>query len=386
LALTSIGASSISNGHSVRSALIIAWLFALAGAAPAHPRQAGAADLTSGDAIYRAGCAGCHGPNGEGAPDTTVGFDKPATFPNFTQCDTTTPELDVDWKATIRDGGRGRGFSRIMPAFGDQLTSSQIDAVIKHVRGLCRDPSWPRGELNLPRPLTTEKAFPEDETVITTAVGAHHAPDVTHNIVYEHRYGARNQIEVSIPLASLHDSTGTVARGVGDVGVGLKRVLFAGSHAIVSAQGEVVLPTGNSDKGLGTGVTVFEAFAAYGQILPAHLFFQGQAGTEQPTDTQKAPRAVFGRAALGTSFRQERGVGRMWSPMLELITDRDLEDGARTNVDLMPQMQVTLNRRQHLRVNVGLQLPVANRAGRSKQVVFYFLWDWFDGGLLDGWK
>ncbi len=77
----------------------------------------------------------------------------------------------------------------------------------------------------------------------------------------------------------------------------------------------------------------------------------------------------------------------MWSPMLELISDRDLEDGARTNVDLMPQVQVTINRRQHIRVSLGLQIPVDQyRTGRSKQVVFYFLWDWFDGGLLDGWR
>jgi hypothetical protein len=47
---------------------------------------------------------------------------------------------------------------------------------------------------------------------------------------------------------------------------------------------------------------------------------------------------------------------------------------------------VTLNQRQHIRVSAGLQLPVNNTASRSKQVVFYFLWDWFDGGLLDGWK
>jgi hypothetical protein len=258
--------------------------------------------------------------------------------------------------------------------------------VIAYLRTLCRDGSWPRGELNLPRPLTTEKAFPEDETVVTTAVSAHHAPDITHEIVYEHRLGNRNQLEVSIPLASLHDQTGTVARGVGDVGVGIKRVLFANANSIVSAQGELIMPTGNKAKGLGTGVTVFEAFAAYGQILPSGMFLQTQAGTEQPTSTQDTPRALFGRAALGASFRQEDGVGRLWSPMLELITDRDLEDGARTSVDLMPQFQVTVNRRQHIRVSVGLQVPVANRTGRSKQIVFYFLWDWFDGGLLEGWR
>src|SRR3954465_15837082 len=74
-------------------------------------------NLTTGKEIFRAGCAGCHGPDGKGAPDTTVGFKKPETFPDFTDCAGTTPELDVDWRATIRDGGIGRGFSRIMPSF-----------------------------------------------------------------------------------------------------------------------------------------------------------------------------------------------------------------------------------------------------------------------------
>jgi len=116
------------------------------------------------------------------------------------------------------------------------------------------------------------------------------------------------------------------------------------------------------------------------------MFVQAQGGTEQPTSTDETPRALFGRVAFGVSFRQERGLGRLWSPMLELTADRDLEDGARTDVDMLPQFQVTLNRRQHVRVNLGMRLPVTNTTGRSKQVVFYFLWDWFDGGLLDGWK
>jgi hypothetical protein len=55
-------------------------------------------------------------------------------------------------------------------------------------------------------------------------------------------------------------------------------------------------------------------------------------------------------------------------------------------VDLLPQVQVTLSKRQHIRFNLGYQIPVNHTAGRSKQVVFYFLWDWFDGGFLDGWK
>jgi len=364
---------------------IITLLLTLFVTAPAVAAQA-AHGLTGGGAIYQAGCAGCHGPNGEGAADTTVGFDKPATFPNFADCPSTTPEVDADWRATIAEGGRARGFSRIMPAFGDRLTAAQIDAVIEYLRGLCRESSWPRGELNLPRPLATEKAFPEDETVVTTAIGAKHAPDVNQEVVYEHRYGARNQIEVSLPFAALHDETGAVARGIGDLGLGLKRVLFASHSSIVSAQGEVVLPTGDSDKGLGSGVTVFEGFASYGQILPSQTFVQAQLGTEQPTSTDHAVRSIFGRAAFGRSFRQAQGAGRMWTPIVEVIADRDFVTDARTDVDVTPQFQVTLNRRQHIRANVGLQVPVVNAAGRPKQVVFYLLWDWFDGGLLEGWK
>jgi len=72
--------------------------------------------LETGKQIYEAGCAGCHGPDGKGQPQSTVGFDKPDTFPDFTRCDQTTPEDNVTWRAIIRDGGHRRGFSQIMPS------------------------------------------------------------------------------------------------------------------------------------------------------------------------------------------------------------------------------------------------------------------------------
>lgn len=147
-----------------------------------------------------------------------------------------------------------------------------------------------------------------------------------------------------------------------------------------------MFPTGNTSKDLGSGVTTFGAFASVGQILPASAFAQFQIGTDQPTNTESAPRTIFWRAAFGRSFRQEAGLGRLWSPMFEVVSDRDFVEGATANVDVVPQFQVTLNRRQHVRVNVGLQIPVTNTEGRSKQMVCYFLWDWFDGGLFEGWR
>lgn len=370
----------------LRVSTILYLLFLFAAAPPASAAAQSAAGLTDGAAIYQAGCAGCHGPHGEGAPQASTAFDRPSTFPDFSDCAGTTPELDVDWRATIAQGGRGRGFSRIMPAFADALTADQIDAVIAHLRSLCREPSWPRGELNLPRPLRTEKAFPESETVFTAAFSSHAAPDMDSEVGYEQRLSIRDQLEVAVPFGSVHDQTGTRVGGVGDVAIGLKHVLLSTRHSIVSGQGEIVFPTGNTAKGLGSGVTTIGLFASYGQILPASTFVQAQLGTDQPTSTDEAPRTIFWRVAAGRSFRQENGVGRLWSPMFEVVSDRDFSPGAAAQVDVIPQFQVTLNRRQHVRVNVGLQIPATHAEGRSKQIVCYFLWDWFDGGLFEGWK
>jgi hypothetical protein len=46
---------------------------------------------------------------------------------------------------------------------------------------------------------------------------------------------------------------------------------------------------------------------------------------------------------------------------------------------------VTLSRRQHIMASFGVRVPANNRAGRPVQVMFYLLWDWFDGGLREGW-
>ncbi len=80
------------------------------------------------------------------------------------------------------------------------------------------------------------------------------------------------------------------------------------------------------------------------------------------------------------------------------------EDGS-THWDVVPQLQISLNLRQHVLANVGLLIPVnessrpvnessrpvnessrpVNESSRPKQFFLYVLWEWFDGGLLDGW-
>jgi hypothetical protein len=273
-----------------------------------------------------------------------------------------------------------------MPAFGDAMTDAELQRVLNYVRGFCTNRAWPRGELNLPRPLVTEKAFPENEAVLTTTVNTTGTGHVGNEFLYEHRLGSRTQYELVVPLLVQEGAGGGWDRGLGDVAVAVKHVLMHSLDRgfILSAAGEIILPTGKESTGLGSGVTVFEPFIAFGQLLPADSFLQFQAGLELPFDTAKAGREVFWRAVAGKSVSQGR-FGRSWSPMVELIAARDLEEGATTHWDLVPQMQVTLNKRQHLMINAGVRVPLNDRTGRTTQLITYFLWDWFDGGLRDGW-
>lgn len=340
----------------------------------------------SGADLYRAACAACHGLDGSGSPPSAIGFVDLAV-PDFTDCAFGTVEPDGDWLAVAHDGGPARGFDRRMPAFGEILTEAQILRIIDHLRTFCTDRAWPRGDLNLPRALFTEKAFPENESVFTTSIGGGTSGSVTHEVVYEKRFGSRNQYEVVVPLALEESAAGQWNRGLGDVAVALKRVLFHSLQRgiIVSAAGEVVLPTGKEALGLGKGVTIFEPFLAAGKIFPRNTFVHLQAGAELPTDRDKAEAEAFWRTAVGATFEQP-GFGRAWSPMVEILGARELEQGQTVQWDAVPQMQVTLNQRQHLMINAGVRIPLTGRDdGRRAQFVTYFLWDWFDGGLRDGW-
>ncbi len=339
-----------------------------------------------GEKIFKNGCVACHGADGRGAPQTAAGFTRPDTFPDFTRCDQTTPEPNSAWKDVILHGGPDRGFSPIMPAFAELLTSEQIDDVIAYMRRFCTNPRWARGELNLPRALITEKAFPEDEVVISTAANVQGSPGFVTDIIHEQRFGIHNQIEVDVPV-NAQDQNHSWNGGVGDVTFGLKREMFSSlrTGSILSLQGSVIVPTGNKQRGFGSGTTTFETFAAFDQLFRTNTFVQLQAGADLPRHSDVAAQSVFWRAALGQSFARDHRLGRLWSPMVELVADRDLVDGDKTNWDVVPEMQVTISRRQHVRGDVGWRSPVTNTAGRPRQLLFYLLWDWADGKLTEGW-
>lgn len=214
----------------------------------------------------------------------------------------------------------------------------------------------------------------------------HHGPGkVTSELVYERRFGARNQLELVVPVVFQRPG-GDWRGGIGDIALGVKRAVFHSfpRGTIFSVGGEVILPTGDRDEGFGAGVTRLEPFLALGQALPLDGFLQLQAGAEVPTDPDRFDPELFWRGALGTSLTQGR-FGRTWSPMIEVLAVRALADEARTHWDIAPQVQVTLNTRQHVMANVAARLPLTEASTRRTRILVYLLLDWFDGGFFEGW-
>jgi mono/diheme cytochrome c family protein len=354
----------------------------LAAALPAEP---------SGEDIFRQACATCHAIDGSGSPQSVVGFALPLPnghdFPDFNDCPTNTVEPLGDWVAVATRGGPVRALDRHMPAFGDALSPDQIERAVKYLWSFCTDPAWPRGDLNFPRAFFTEKAFPENETVWTTGITARGTRAVTNELVYEHRIGARGQYEVMVPIDfQHHEASGGWTRGLGDVELAVRRTFYAsyGRGGIAAAGAAVTLPTGNEDLGLGNGFTIFEPFAMYGQMLGTNGFLQLHTGYEIPSDHSKGQNEAFLRTALGYSMAQDGGFGRVWSPMAEIIVARP-EHGT-AEWDAVPQLQVSLSKLQHVLLNVGVRVPLNERDERRWQLLTYFLWDWFDGGLFQFWK
>lgn len=331
----------------------------------------------TGAELYEIGCAKCHGSDGRGVDPSNVGFTTP--LPDFTECRFASREASSDWIAVTHQGGPARGFASTMPAFGEAFDAKRIEAIVKFMKGFCTDDSWPAGELNLPRPLVTEKAFPEDEALWTTYVDLEGEAMAATELVYERRVGARHQWEATVPF--VRSSEG---EGLSDLALGWKSALYHAEARILAAGAEASFPTGDEEKGLGSGTVVFEPFLAFAQILPRDWFLHAQGGVELPLDTEKTEREIFLRTAVGFSVAADGGFGRTWSPMIEIIGNADF-GFEETSWSVLPQMQVTLSSRQHIRVNLGVALPLNRREERVTQLVFYGLWDWFDGGLADGW-
>ena len=123
---------------------------------------------------------------------------------------------DADWMAVMHEGGPARAFDRRMPAFGEALTESGAQIAHPLHPQILHESAWPRGDLNLPRALFTEKAFPENEAVLTTTVARRHG-SVGNEFLYERRLGPAASSRSPCRCCCRKRGDSRWQRGLGDV-------------------------------------------------------------------------------------------------------------------------------------------------------------------------
>ena len=295
-------------------------------------------------------CARCHAVDGSGKVDEPTITVEPM---DFTDCKVTTPEPDADWELAIAQGGPAVGLSSQMPGFGDSLSAEQVHGFVDHIRTFCRETGWPHGNMNFPRPIFTEKAFPENEFIVAPVIS--HRSDVEVAVIYERRLGRRARWEFVLPMAN-RDPDGTVSH----VELAVKYVLHADAA-------RTRITSAGMDMVVGRGTPVFEPFLAAG-VMWRDVYLQGQAKIELPVDRKKADRAFVYSLYAG---RDTATTPDTWTLGVEL-------DGENHELALTPQVRKGLTKTGALAAALGVRVPLTERRQQGTRVVGYLLWEYLD--------
>jgi hypothetical protein len=339
--------------------------FVVLGCSTADAAQAPQIPATSGE-LYTEWCAKCHAEDGSGRVAVQTVKIPPR---DFTDCKLATPEPDADWELVTAQGGHVAGMSSEMPAYGELLNADRIRGLVAHLRSFCPEPGWPSGNLNFPRAIFTEKAFPENEVVILPAV-SHRNGEPTEfrwRSVYERRFGRRAHGEIGVPIESLVvDERET---GLGDISVAGKYVLHTNRAAtsILTAGLEVVLPTGTAGRSFGSGTTRFEPYLASGLAM-GRTVVQGQLKYEFPASDFWTEREAVYNLYLSHTLDDRPSA---WTFGVEL-------NGIETDLAMTPQARKALTRTGALAAAAGVRIPLNNRSIQPVRYVGYVLWEYLD--------
>jgi hypothetical protein len=266
-------------------------------------------------------------------------------------------EPEDQWVGIVTEGGAAFGLSLDMPAYGEAATPEQIRSVVRYVRSLCRERGWPPGELNFPRAFLAEKAYPENELVVT-AEGRRQV------FIFERRVGRRLQFEAAI--STVFDS---VDRPFDHATAAIKyNVWHSLERRVLASIGLEASPAlGRRDR------WELEPFIAAGFQRPDFIV-QGEvlAGWEE------SEGIAGGSLRLGAG----RETGR-FVPMVE--AGWDWARGAPGILSLYPQTWIRLSRLGHVAGSVGAVIPVNGPDRGRATLTAFLLWDYGDGPLLRGW-
>ncbi len=95
-------------------------------------------DLAKAKENYQSYCVKCHGEGGKGdGPGAAMLNPKPR---DYTDCKTMQTKKDEVLFKVIKEGGDSVGLSADMQPFGGNLSDDDIHALVKFIRGFCKQP------------------------------------------------------------------------------------------------------------------------------------------------------------------------------------------------------------------------------------------------------
>jgi hypothetical protein len=199
---------------------------------------------------------------------------------------------------------------------------------------------------------------------------------------------SRGQYEVSVPIDMQQgDEGGSWSSGIGDIELAIRRTLLSQHRSAAAFSPRRGGRAADRQRGTRPRQRLHDR-RALRHVRAEHRRRRLSAGAHPASRCRRIQTAgqneTFVRTALGYSLAQDRGFGRSWSPMMEVLFAKPRHDPAEW--DVVPQLQISLSKLQHVLLGVGMRVPLNEREDRKPQFLTYFLWDWFDGGLLQFWK
>ena len=360
----------------MRRSLFPICLFLLLGVVP----TATADNLVRGEVVYSTNCVGCHGSAGRPDPESPLVKALGIVPANFSDKLFNSREPVSAWKTVVTHGGPALGFSEMMPAFEGAISESDIDAVLAYIKsGFGGADDYPDGDLNLYLPLRAKKAFPEDEWVWKQRYSTLDGDDSWKSILeYEFRIGKRAQGVLEITGESNGDTS-----EFGHLEPGFKYVLKHDRQAgfILTGAAQFGVPL-NSD-----AHWEFLPYLAVGKIINDNFTFQGSGRVKLDLEDSDKSSGELAGVVHWTHTTWPRNV----FPALEVVAEIPFERGTgaarkdAVQLSLLPQARIGLNKRGNIALNVGVELPLNATERYDWRGYVYFIWDFADGSLLEGW-
>jgi mono/diheme cytochrome c family protein len=326
-------------------------------------------------ALYAQACAACHGTDGKGSPT----YQGETPVPDFSDCPANTAEPSEQWETIVSRGGPSRGLSSAMPAYGEALDPEEIRGLVAYLRTFCQNfEKYPPGDLNFRRPLDTGKAYPEQEIVLKPEYARFDEDGATGmEASYENRISRGFQYEVTVPFVL--QSAGET--GLGDLEIELKQVVGFSlpRMEILSAGLGLTLPTGDLEKGLGDGATVFEPFVAFGKAWGPTIL-QTRLQGEISANAARRDSVLAFQLALSRALGPPRVA---WTPAVEFLGSRNLATGENEWASVL-EISKPLSALGHVIGALGVRLPITESQEKYR-IEAYVLWDFGDGPFWNGW-